>query len=93
VRFLWFFEFDLDDSDEIRRRNKELKGMMAKDPDGYPALLPSYMTGLGEGFRVVDAENEDQLIRLIMHFHPLERWRLEPVFEGAQVSKIWNTMA
>ena len=92
MRFLWFFEFDLDDSDEVRRRNDELKVKMGADPDGYPTLLPSYMTGLGEGFRVVDAENEDQLIRLIMHFHPLERWRLEPVFEGSRVSKIWNAM-
>ena len=92
MKFLWFFEFDLEDSEKVRERNDELKVKMKEDPDGYPALIPSYMTGLGEGFRVVEAESEDQLIRLIMHFHPLERWRLEPVFEGSRVSKVWKAM-
>lgn len=50
-----FFEFDLEDSEKVRERNDELKVKMKDDPYGYPALMPSYMTGLGEGFRVVEA--------------------------------------
>jgi len=40
------------------------------------------MIGLGQGFRIIEAENEDQIMRLVMHFYPLENWDMEPIFEA-----------
>ena len=42
---------------KVRERNDDLKVKMKEDPYGYLALLPSYMTGLWDGFRVVEAES------------------------------------
>lgn len=88
LRFLWFFEFDPGDSDKVREKVRSLDVKMKEHPGEYPKLSPSYMTGRFEGYREVEAENEEQLIRLVMHFHPEEKWKLMPIFRGSTVSKV-----
>ena len=90
MKYMWTFEFNPEDSEEISKKNRELDKLMEGDPSKYPKLHPSYMIGLGRGFRIIEAENEDQIMRLVMHFYPLENWDMEPIFEGQRVSKIWR---
>jgi len=59
MKFIWTFEFNQEESEEISKKNKELDKLIEADPDKYPKLHPSYMIGLGKGFRIVEAENED----------------------------------
>jgi hypothetical protein len=92
MRFVWFFEFSPEYAQEISARNKKLDQEMEKQPKLYPMLHPSYMTGLCKGFRVIEADSDEQLIRLAMHFHPHENWEFTPIFEGQKVSEIWRTM-
>jgi hypothetical protein len=90
VKFIWHYEFDPEDAEKVSEKNRELDEKMKRHPEKYPRLHPSYMTGLCRGFRVVEANSEEQLIHLVMHFYPEERWRLEPIFEGAFVSRVWH---
>ena len=90
MKFIWTFEFDPERSEEVSKKNREVDELLKKDPDKFPKLHPSYMLGLGRGFRIIEAEDEEQVIRLVMHFYPLENWSLEPIFEGSTVSKIWR---
>ena len=90
MKFIWTFEFNPEESEEISKKNKELDKLIEAEPDKYPKLHPSYMIGLGQGFRIIEAVNEDQIMRLVMHFYPLENWNMEPIFEGQRVSKIWR---
>jgi hypothetical protein len=92
MRFVWFFEFSPEYAEDISARNKQLDQEMEKNPEHYPRLHPSYMTGLCKGFRMIEADSDEQLIRLAMHFHPHENWEFTPVFEGAKVSEIWRKM-
>jgi hypothetical protein len=92
MRFVWFFEFSPEYAKDISARNKQLDQEMEKNPELYPRLHPSYMTGLCKGFRMIEADSDEQLIRLAMHFHPHENWEFTPVFEGTKVSEIWRKM-
>ena len=92
MRFVWFFEFSPEYAKDISARNKELDKEIEKKPKLYPKLHPSYMTGLCKGFRIIEADSDEQLIRLAMHFHPYENWEFTPIFEGARVSEIWGKM-
>jgi hypothetical protein len=92
MRFVWFFEFSPEYAKDISARNKQLDQEMEKNHKLYPRLHPSYMTGLCKGFRMIEADSDEQLIRLAMHFHPHENWEFTPVFEGAKVSEIWRKM-
>lgn len=90
MKFVWYYEFDPEDAGKVSEKNKELDAKIEKYPEKYPRLYPSYMTGRCRGFRVVEADNEEQLIHLIMHFYPEERWKLVPIFGGATVSKVYH---
>lgn len=90
MKYLWTFEFDLENAEEISRRNRELDKTIEKYPDRYPILHTAYMTGLCSGIRIIEAENEEQLTQLVMFFYPLERWQIKPIFEGKKVSHVWR---
>ncbi len=90
MRYLWTFDFDQENAEEITFRNQELERAMEKYPDRYPKLHTAFMTGLCSGFRIIEAENEYQLTQLVMFFYPLERWEIKPIFEGKSVSQVWR---
>lgn len=90
MKFIWFYEFDPEDAEKVSEKNKELDEKMRKYPEKYPRLHHSYMTGRCKGFRIVEAENEEQIIHLVMHFYPEEKWELMPILGGATVSKIFH---
>jgi len=90
MKYLWTYEFDQENAEEISGRNRELDRAIEKYPDRYPKLHTAYMTGLCSGFRIVEAENEEQLTQLVMFYYPLERWDIKPIFEGKSVSQVWR---
>ena len=90
MKYLWTYEFDQENAEEISGRNRELDRAIKKYPDRYPKLHTAYMTGLCSGFRIVEAENEEQLTQLVMFFYPLERWDIKPIFNGKSVSQVWR---
>jgi len=90
MKYLYTYEFDLENADEISERNRELDRAIEKFPERYPKLHTVYMTGLCSGFRIIEAENEEQLTQLVMFFYPLERWQIKPIFEGKKVSQVWR---
>jgi hypothetical protein len=92
MRFIWFFEFDPDDAEKISAKNRELDSEMEKSPDKYPKMSPSYMAGPCKGFRILEVDDEEQLIRIVMHFFPEEKWKFIPIFEGAMVSEVYKKM-
>jgi hypothetical protein len=91
MKYLWTYDFDQENAEEITFKNQELDRAIEKHPDRYPKLQAAYMTGLCSGFRIIEAENEKQLTQLVMFFYPLERWEIKPIFEGKSVSQIWRT--
>lgn len=92
MRFVWYFEFSPEYAKDISARNKKLDQEREETPELYPRLHPSYMTGRCKGFRIIEADSDEQLIRLAMHFYPHENWEFTPIFEGAKVSEIWRKM-
>jgi hypothetical protein len=90
MKYLYTYEFDLENADEISGRNRELDKAIEQFPHRYPKLHPAALTGLCSGFRIIEAENEEQLTQLVMFFYPLERWQIKPIFEGKKVSQVWR---
>lgn len=90
MKFVWSYEFDPDDAEKVSAKNRELDAEIERSPEKYPRLFPSYMTGLCKGFRIIEADDEEQLIRLAMHYFPEEEWEFTPIFEGAKVSEVYQ---
>ncbi|UCD43924.1 MAG: hypothetical protein JSV27_07165 [Candidatus Bathyarchaeota archaeon] len=92
MKFVWFFEFNPEDAEKVSERNRALDMDIEKDPELFPKLHPSHMMGLCKGFRIVEADSEELLIRLAIHLYPYENWEFQPIFEFAKVSQTWRKM-
>lgn len=90
LKYIWKYEFDPKNAELVSEKNRELDIKIKKNPNMFPILYPSNMTGLCKGFRIIDAENEKQLINLIMFFFPLEKWEITPILVGKAVSRSWR---
>lgn len=90
LKYIWTYEFDPKDADLVSEKNRDLDIAIRKNPRKYPKLLPANMTGLCKGFRIIEADNENQLINLVMFFFPLEKWELIPIMGGKSVSRSWR---
>jgi len=90
MKFIWYYEFDPADAEKVSAKNKELDTKMKKHPEKYPRLQSSYMTGRCKGLRIIDADNEEQLVHLVMQFYPEEKWELVPILKGSTVSSVFK---
>jgi hypothetical protein len=80
---------DLEKADDVAE--KVFKDMR-ENPDQYPKMLTNTcFTGRGKAFRLIEAENEEQLMNLVLAFSPTEEWKLEPYLEfGDTMAKYWE---
>jgi len=90
LKYIWTYEFDPKDAELVSEKNRDLDAAIEKFPSKYPKLFPANMTGLCKGFRIIEADNENQLINLVMFFFPLEKWELTPIMVGKSVSRSWR---
>lgn len=65
--------------------------MVREHPDAFPKLSEPILTGRGNGFRIIDTENEEQLTNLTAFWWPFENWNFVPYFNGHDYLKIWRT--
>jgi hypothetical protein len=85
IKFVWHWEWNPDELElEVEMDEKFLKALK-KYPDEFPKLGKSCMTERGKGFRIIEAENEEQLINLVAFWWPTENWKLVPYFHTPDI--------
>ncbi len=50
MKYLWTYEFDQENAEEVSCRNRELDKAIEKYPQRYPKLQTAYMTGAMQRF-------------------------------------------
>ena len=91
MKFVWHWEWDLKDIEMETELSNKFQEAIKKFPDKFPQMGPTRFTGRSKGFRVIEAENEEQLLNLVTFWAPTECWKLTPFFEGYSVAwQHWN---
>ena len=85
MKFIWNWELRPEDIDKVLEKSEKLASEIKKFPEKYPKLSPSYFTGRCKGFRLIEADNEEQLMNLLMYFYPEETWNLMLIFESSKM--------
>ncbi|UCH37971.1 MAG: hypothetical protein JSV76_02050 [Candidatus Bathyarchaeota archaeon] len=90
MKFIWYWEWDPEDIEEILERSEAFERTVRAHPDAFPKLSEPILTGKGHGFRIIEAKNEAQLMNLTAYWWPYEDWTFVPYFDGLEYIKIWR---
>jgi len=82
----------MEDWDKEQELAQKMQKEIAENPKLFPKMLtPTCFTGRCKGFRIIEAENEEQLMNLILFWWPTEDWKLEPFLEANEnFQKAWQ---
>ena len=90
MKFIGFFEFDLEDFDKvIEKYNQRLA-----QPDKFPKIIfgPYGLNEGGKGFTGLETDDDEQLARLMFHFVPEIEWTFLPISEASMTIPLWKKM-
>lgn len=62
--------------------SRKFQKALEEHPEKFPKLGPTCFTGRTKGFRLIEAENEEQLMNLVTYWAETETWKLTPYFEA-----------
>jgi len=75
----------MEDFEKEQELGEKFRKAMEENPDQFPKMLTNTcFTGRGKGFRLIEAENEEQLMNLVTLWWSTENWRLEPYLEAGE---------
>ena len=85
MKFLWHWEWKMEDFEKEQEMGEKFLKAMEENPDQFPKMLTgTCFTGKCKGFRLIEAENEEQLMNLVTFWWSTEDWRLEPYLESGE---------
>ena len=92
MKFIWYWQWKWEDYDLEMKQGEVMRKAIAENPKQFPKMLTnSCFTERGKGFRLIEAENEEQLMNLAFLWQNSENWKFEPYLEvGDATNKIWS---
>jgi len=92
MKYLWHWEWKMEDWDEEQMLSQKMEKAIKENPGQFPKMLtPTCFTGKCKGFRIIEADNDEQLANLVLLWWPTEDWWLEPFLEANEkFTKAWQ---
>ncbi len=92
MKFIWHWEWKYEDYDKEMKQAEVMRKAMDENPKAFPKMLTNTcFTERGKGFRLIEADNEEQLMNLATIWWSAESWKFEPYLEvGETMQKAWN---
>jgi hypothetical protein len=83
MKYLWSWEWKLEDREKEEKIAARFNDAVKENPRQFPKMLTNTcFTGRCKGFRIIEADTEEQLANLIAMWWPTEDWKLEVILEG-----------
>lgn len=90
MKFVWHWEWITEDIEKIREQSERFEKLLKDHPEEFPKLSEPILTRKGKGFRIIEAENEEQLMNLVTFWWPTEKWKLVPYFNAFDIGKAYD---
>ena len=86
VKYIWHWEWKMDDMEQENLIGARFQEELEKTPEKFPKMLTkTCFTGRCKGFRLIEADTEEQLKNLVAIWWPTENWKLEPFLDNDEV--------
>lgn len=82
--------FYLNETEKELELSERFQKALKNHPEAFPKLGEPILTGGGKGFRIIGAENEEQLLNIVAFWWPTENRKLVPYFNGYDFFKVYR---
>ena len=94
MKYVKFWEFAIEDRDELIEKWGKYLEKSKKTPEKYPTyIFPPHGVGqLRKGVSIMEADNEEQLINYFLELSPPLKIKFEPLIDSAKFSEMYMKM-
>lgn len=99
MKFLTFYEFNVEDMDTVIEKYKQLLAESEKKPKKFPKILfgPFMMgecaeLGVVKNVTIHEVDDPKQLMTLLIYFSPEISYKFVPLFEASMGIPLWEEM-
>ena len=92
LKYIMFWEYQPKDVDKAIEKLKAFRAMIKKDPEKYArSISPNYTMGIGfKGFQLFEADNLEQLARMVLHYSPEVKFEYMHITEAKTVLSLYE---
>ncbi|MFW9802825.1 MAG: DUF3303 domain-containing protein [Candidatus Thorarchaeota archaeon] len=92
MKYIVFWEYDPNEIDKAVKKLIEFRDEIKKNPERYAKpVTPNYTMSVGfKGFQLFEAENSEQLARMVLHYRPEVKFEIIPITETKKTVKLYH---
>jgi muconolactone delta-isomerase len=92
MKFIGFWEYNLQDVDKVLEKFKKMTAEREKGTEKYPKLIfgPYHMGGESKGFTLFETDDMDQLTNTTIHYMPEMKWRFVGIQESSKTAELYR---
>ena len=92
MQYIVFWEYDPNELDSAVKKLIEFRKEIKKNPDKYAKpLTPNYTMSVGfKGFQLFEADNPEQLARMVLHYRPEVKFEVVHITETKKTVKLYQ---
>jgi len=94
MNYIGFWEYSPEDFDKVIELFRQATVEREKGTGKFPKILfPSHgIGGEHKGFTVYENATPEQLTNLVLHYTPVMKFKILPIFESAKVVELYQKM-
>jgi hypothetical protein len=92
LKFVWYWEYDDDKTDEVIKKFGEMMALREKSSQDVPKMIfgPFQHVGASKGFTVFETDDPEKMMYMASHYVPLLRGNFVPLLENVKGVEVWR---
>jgi hypothetical protein len=92
MKYIVFWEYDPNEIDKAVKKLIAFRDVIKKNPESFAKpVTPNYTMSVGfKGFQLFEAENSEQLARMVLHYRPEVKFEIIPITETKKTVKLYH---
>lgn len=94
MKYIVFWEYDPKDLDKAIEKLKEFRKKVKKAPEKYArSISRNYTMSIGfKGFQLFEADNPEQLARMVLHYRPEVKFEIVHITETKTMLTLYENL-
>ena len=90
MKYIGYWEFDLENTDKAFELNAKIEVTRKEKPDDFPDIVlgAHNIAGSNKGLTIFETDDPDKLLQISLRFSPVIRWKFLPLYPVGTINKL-----